>query len=81
MVRMMNNSEGDVSDNLIMPREQVKASSWMSPSVAQLAWNDMDLEDWDACIEKPPEPKKIGKIKAIFKYIGRSKPILVKNND
>lgn len=67
------NLEGDVSDSLIMPREQVKVSSWMPPSGAQLAWNDMDLEDRDACIENPP-PKKVGVTKAIFKYVGRSKP-------
>ena len=70
----MTNLEGDESDSLIMSRARVRASSWMPPSGAQLAWNDMDLEDWDACIENPPEPKKVGKIKAIFKYIGRSKP-------
>jgi type VI protein secretion system component Hcp len=37
-----------------------------------LAW---DKIDWDAHIETPPKPKKVGKIKAIFKYIGKSKPI------
>ena len=40
----MMNSEGNVSDNLIMPREQVKASSWMPPSAAQLAWEMFDKE-------------------------------------
>jgi len=70
----MADSGVNISDSLIMPREQIKASSWMPPSAAQLAWDDMDLLEWDAHIENPPEPKKIGKIKAIFKYIGRSKP-------
>lgn len=68
----MANSEGDESDSLIMSRAQVKASSWMPPSAAQLAWDDMDLEEWNAPIEEPPEPKKVGKIKAILEYI-RSK--------
>lgn len=43
-----------------------------------LAWDEID---WDAYIENPPEPKKVGKIKAIFKYIGRSKPIPVKRDE
>lgn len=29
-----------VSDSLIMPREQVKASSWMPPCAAQIAWDE-----------------------------------------
>ena len=70
----MDNSEGDVSDSLIMPREQVRASSWMPPGAAQIAWETID---WDAHIENPSKPKKIGVIKAIFKYIGRSNLIPV----
>ncbi len=37
-----------------------------------LAWDEIDF---DAHIENPPKPKKVGKIKVIFKYISRSKPI------
>lgn len=58
----MANSGDDESDSL--SGEQVE----------ELAWEDMDLVNWDAHIENPPPPKKAGKIKAIFKYIGRSKP-------
>lgn len=65
----MANSEGDESDNLITPR--------MSPGAARIAWNEID---WDAHIENPPKPKRVGKIKAIFKYIGRSKAIPVKSD-
>ena len=64
----------DISDDLTMPREQVRASSWMSLGAAQIAWDEID---WDAHIENPLEPKKVGKIKAFFKYIGRSKPISI----
>lgn len=78
---MTNLGDVDISDDLIMPRAQVQESSWMLPSGAQLAWEDMDLLDWDAHIENPPEPKKVGKIKAFFKYIGRSKPILIRDDD
>lgn len=74
----MANSSVDISDSLIMPRERVRASSWMPPGAAQIAW---DRIDWDAYIEEPPEPKRVGTIKAIFKYIGKSKPFSVKNDD
>ena len=77
----MANSGDDESDSLIMSRHQVRASSWMPPSAAQIAWDDMDLLDWDVHIENPPEPKKMGKIKVFFKYIGRSKPFIGKNNE
>lgn len=63
-----------VSDDLIMSRAQVKESSWMPPSAARIAWDEMD---WDAHIENPPKPKKKGVIKVFFKYIGRSKPIRI----
>lgn len=33
---------------------------------------DWDAIDWDAHIEEPPAPKKVGVIRAVFKYIGRS---------
>jgi len=42
-----------------MPRAQVKESSWVPLHSAQLAWDDMDLVDWDAHIENPPKPKDL----------------------
>lgn len=66
----MANSEGDESDSLIMSREQVRASSWMPPSGAQLAWEDMDL---DVCTAELPEPEKVGKIKKILRCVGIGK--------
>lgn len=66
----MANSGVDISDSLIMPREQVRASSWMPPGGARLAWEDMKL---DVCIAELPEPEKVGKIKAILRCVGIGK--------
>jgi len=49
----------DESDSLIMPRAKVKESSWLPPSAAQLAWDDMNLLDWDDHIDNPPKPKDL----------------------
>jgi len=57
----MNNSGDAESDSLIRASVETEV--------------DWDMIDWDAHIKEPPAPKKVGRIKAIFKYIGRSKPI------
>jgi len=38
-------------------------------------FDERDEIDWDTCIEDLPKPKKVGKIRVIFKCIGRSKPL------
>ena len=58
----MVNSADDESDSLTLPPEQV----------AEFAWEE--FEEFSICNKEQPEPKKAGVIKAVFKYIGRSKP-------
>jgi len=45
----------EVSDDLIMPREEVLASSWRVPSGFQLTWAAM-LEDEEAAEDTTPTP-------------------------
>jgi len=37
---------------------------------------DLEVWDWDACIESPPPARRRGAVKVRFRYVGRSKPRL-----
>ena len=51
--------------------------SWLRHIQKTETIDQSDILDWDMCIESPPPPKRSGKIKVKFKYVGRSKPIPV----
>lgn len=67
----MVNSGDDESDNLIMPRAQVRASSWLFPGAARIAWDEIDFT---TCNEERLEvEEKKSKLKTLLRCVGIGK--------